>query len=180
MNRITLFACLPSLLLTACSGRDVRIEDRIADIPASQQMAISRRELTDGWPFIPAEGALGCLSDAVVFRAAGVSYALNDAARSRGYAQVDPIVLTTPGRPSNPLGRITQDERMRVFAAADACRVHPQPSVCRQELARAHTLTSDELAQIEVEGRERSWPPVPRHPRSLTPVLNAGLALCRR
>jgi hypothetical protein len=179
MSRVTIFAWLPSLLLTACSGRDVPVKDRIADMPASQQMAISRRELTNSWPFIPGAGALGCLSGAVVFRADGVSYALNDAARSRGYAPVDPIVLTTPGPPSNPLGRIKQDERMRVFAAADACRIRAQPSVCRQELARAHTLSSDELAQIEVEGRERSWPPLPRHPRDLAPVLQAGMALCR-
>ena len=180
MSRIGLLAWLPSVLLTACHGRDPRVEDRIADIPVNQQMAISRRELTDKWPFIPAAGALGCLSDAVVFRAGGVTYALNDAARSRGYAPVDPIVLTTPGPPSHPLARIKQDERMQVFAAADACRVHAQPAVCRQELARAHALTLEELAQIEVEGQERSWPPLSRHPRSLAPVLEPGLALCRR
>lgn len=179
MSRIMLLAWLPSLLLTACGGRDLRVEDRIPDIPASQQMAILRRELMDRWPFIPAEGALGCLTDAVVFRAGAVTYALNDQARSRGYAPADPIVLTTPGPPSNPPGRIKQDERMRVFAASDACRVRAEPVLCRQELARAHTLTADELAQIEVEGRERSWPPLPRHPRSLAPVLEAGLALCR-
>ena len=172
------FACLTCLVLTAC-GQTPRVTDPIPDIPVTQQRAISRRELTESWPFVPGEGTLGCLSDAVAFRAQGVTYALNDAARTRGYAPVDAIVVAQSGPPSNPLGRIRQEERMQVFAASEACNLRAQPFVCRQELARAHALSSDELSQIDVEGRERSWPPLSPPRRSLSPVLNQGLALCR-
>ena len=36
------------------------------------------------------------------------------------------------------------------------------------------------LAQIEAEGHERIWPPLPPRKQSLAPILDAGLQLCPR
>ena len=42
----------------------------------------------------------------------------------------------------------------------------------------ARGLTAGERKQIEDEGRERTWPPLPRRPRDLAPLIEAGLKLC--
>lgn len=171
-------ACLSGLFLMACSGGPVRVTDPIPDVPATQQRVTSRGEFPDLWPFIPGSGTIGCVSNAVAFRAQGVTYALNDAARARGYVSVDPIVVTRSAGPTNPLGRLRQDERMQVFAASEVCKSRADRSSCRRELAGAHHLSDDELAQIDAEGRERSWPPLTAPKMSLDAVVRAGLALC--
>jgi hypothetical protein len=35
------------------------------------------------------------------------------------------------------------------------------------------------LTQIEDEGHERLWPPLPRQPKDLGPLVDAGLKLCQ-
>lgn len=171
-------ACLSGLFLMGCSGGPVRVTDPIPDVPTPQQRVISRGEFPDLWPFIPGTGTLGCVSNGVAFRAEGVTYALNDAARARGYVPADPIVVTRSAAPTNPLGRLHQDERMRIFAASEACKSRGERSSCRQDLTRVHHLSDDELTQIEAEGRERSWPPLRAPKMSVDAVVRAGLALC--
>ena len=168
------------LVSTACSGGTVGPAEPVSGIPPAHQRQISRVELPDHWPFVPGTGTLACDGGAVAFRAQGVTYALNDAARVRGYADISPIVVTQSADPSNPLRRVPQDDRMRIFTESAACAARTMPSVCRRDLAAAHQLTADELSQIDVEGRERSWPPLTPSKRSVKPVLDAGLALCGR
>jgi hypothetical protein len=152
--------------------------DRIENVPAAQQRTISRSDFADDWPFVPGTGTLGCAEGAVAFRAQGVTYGLNDAARARGYVRPDGILVTQSAAPSNPLGRLRQDERMQMFAASQACESTADPSACKQRLSQSHRVSGDELVQIETEGRERSWPPLSPRPRSLASVLRAGSKMC--
>jgi hypothetical protein len=176
----TSWRSLVCLGLGACAGRAAPAKDPIPDIPASQQRHISRHDFVDSWPFEPGEGTLGCIADAVVFRVQGITYGLNDAARTRGYGSVDSIVVSQSKPPSHPLRRITQDERMRIFRASEACTSSPEAAACKQRLGQSHGLTAEELAQIEAEGRERSWPPLSPPRKSTAPVIKAGAAMCSR
>lgn len=168
------------LSVSACAGGAATVADPIPDIPANQQRHISRHDFADNWPFEPGEGTLGCIAEAVVFRAQGTTYALNDAAASRGYMRVDSILVSQSKPPSRPLKRITQDERMRIFRASEECAASADRAGCKQRLAQSRGLSADELAQIEAEGGERSWPPLPPPRRSTAPVLKAGAAMCSR
>ncbi len=166
------------LALAGCGGNTRGVADPIPDIPSAQQRTISRQDFRDRWPFEPGTGTLGCAEGAVVFRVQGLTYALNDAARSRGYPSVESLVVSQSRPPSRPLGRITQDQRMRIFRDAAACA--PADAGCRQRLAVSRGLSAEELSQIEDEGRERSWPPLAAPRRSTTEVVDAGRALCPR
>jgi hypothetical protein len=166
--------------LTACSGGAGPVDDPIPEIPASQQRRISRHDFVDTWPFEPGTGTLGCSGGAVVFRVQGVTYALNDTARSRGYASVNPIVVSQSKTPSHPLGRITQDERMQIFRASEGCRTSADEAACRRRLAESRALSPAELSQVEAEGRERSWPPLSPARKNTEPVVKAGAAMCSR
>jgi Protein of unknown function (DUF2511) len=170
---------LVCLAVSACAGGATPVEDPIPEMPASHQRRISRLDFPDAWPFAPGIGTLGCAGDAVVFRVQGVTYALNDQAQARGYANADSIVVPQSTQPSRPLRRVTQDERMRIFGAADHCTSSPEAAACRQRLALAHGLSREELAQVEAEGRERSWPPLSPPRKSTAPVVRAGAAMCR-
>jgi hypothetical protein len=72
-------AALTLLLFFAACGesRPPQIADPIADIPGTQQRTVTRSERWD-WPFTVGTGTLGCTSGAVVFRAGGVSYSVNE------------------------------------------------------------------------------------------------------
>ena len=172
------------LVLSAACGesRSQRIADPIPDVPANQQRTIARAEIGWKWPLSVGVGTLGCISDAVVFRAGGVTYALNEAATSRGFAPLDPIWATQSSGPRDPLKRLTQDQRMRIFAEASACeKANPtDPGRCQQRIMETHRLSEQELKQIEAEGRERTWPPLSPMRRSVALLVDAGLTLCTR
>jgi hypothetical protein len=171
------------VLSTACDGsRSQRVADPIPDVPANQQRTIARAEIGWKWPLSVGVGTLGCISDAVVFRAAGVTYALNEAATSRGFAPLDPIWATPSSGPRDPLKRLTQDQRMRIFAEASACeKAKPaDQGHCQQRILETQGLSEQELKQIEAEGRERTWPPLSPMRRSVAPLVDAGLTLCTR
>ena len=59
---------------------------------------VSQAQYQDAWPFGPNEGVVRCRTrdstPIVTFRAEGVTYALNGAARRRGFAKIQPILLT--------------------------------------------------------------------------------------
>jgi hypothetical protein len=171
----------------ACQRQDAPIRDPIPDIPASQQRAVARTDFDWKWPFSIGHGTLACADAAIMFRHDGKTYALNDAARSRGFALVDPIWRwQASGMPSDPLRRLSQEHRQRIFAELMACEgdgsiaVRAQADQCKNRLAGLRGLTEAELKQISVEGHERLWDPLKRERASLAPLIEAGQQLCKR
>lgn len=178
---------LPLLVLfTACGGRGVpTIADSIPNISVNQQRTVTRNEFRWQWPFTVGIGTLGCMSNAVVFRNGGVSYALNSVATSRGFASMEPIWQTqSSGPPRDPLKRLLQHQRMEIFAQSVACehdRAGSQTADtgrCKQRLREVSNLSEPELKQIEAEGLERFWPPLSPKKIRLDPLIDAGLKLC--
>ena len=163
---------------TGCSGGQGSSPslDLIPGIPAEVQRYVSRSELGLLWPLEIGQGTIGCLSGAIVFRGQGIDYALNDAARSRGFRPIDPIWEDrTEGWPSNPLKRISQDMRKRIYAELAACqKAKGTVSACRERVRVKAQLTDAEVDQIFAEGVERRWPPLKPNRKSLDPLLNVG------
>jgi hypothetical protein len=169
--------------LSACAtDRSARITDPIPEIPESQQRVVTRSELGWQWPFTGGIGTLGCASGAVVFRFGGASYAVNETAKSRGFASIEPIWRTSSEPPRDPLKRLPQNQRMQIFREASACNVGSRQMVdtnrCKQRLQEMRSLSESELKQIEAEGLERTWPPLPPKRMSLVPLVDVGLQLC--
>ena len=81
------------------------------------------------WPLSIGGGTLAA-SRAPWFQTPGVTYALNEAARVRGFTAPDPIQLSQHRPPSNPLGTVKQEVRMRIFADARACGGIEVPRGC--------------------------------------------------
>lgn len=169
------------LFFAACGqSRPQRIADPIPGIPDNQQRTVSRSEFRWDWPFTVGTGTLGCASGAVVFRTEGTNYAVNDAAKARGFPTVEPIrQIQGSGPPSDPLKGVTQDQRMQIFAASRACESDADTGRCKQQLRAARTLSEIELSQIEAEGKERLWPPLLPKRIGLDPLIAAGLKLCQ-
>lgn len=172
-------------LAAAACGPGANLADPIPEIPRAQQRTIDRSELRWQWPFTVGTGTLGCVDGAIVFRSTGTSYALNDLARSRGFASNESIrQIGASGPPSNPLSRLTQADRERIFAESIACERSPAQLVgtegCKRRLLDVWHVGAEELTQIETEGRERLWPPLQRKPLPLDAVLSAGSKLCAR
>jgi hypothetical protein len=82
----------------------------------------------------------------------------------------------TEGWPSNPLKRIPQDTRKRIYAEIAAC--DKAPSTCKEGIRVRAKLTESELDQVIAEGVERRWPPQKPNRKSLDPLLNVGTKLC--
>jgi hypothetical protein len=164
-------------LAAACSGNAPRVvEDPIPDLPPSQQRTVTRSDFDWRWPFSVGVGTLGCQSGAVVFRHRSTNYALNEAAAKHGYASPQSITMPEASRPpTNPLSRLKQERRMQIFVASTKCSTEP----CRKQLQATAGISAAELKQIEEEGHERVWPPLPRKPKDLAPLVDAGLKLCQ-
>jgi len=165
------------LILAACGGQPTqhRVADPIAGIPENQQRTVGRNDFPRRWPFTVGTGTLGCVDGAVVFHVSDITYALNDAAASRGFGSAEPIRLTQHRAPSNPLSRLTQERRMQIFTASGGCA---DSVSCKQRLREVHAISGAELQQIEAEGLERNWPPLPPKHVPLDPLLAAGRQLC--
>ena len=155
-------------------------QESIAGVPPEAQRYVSRSELGVLWPLEIGQGTIGCVSGAIVFRGQGIDYALNDAARSRGFRPIDPIWEDrTEGWPSNPLKRIAQDMRKRIYAELAACqKAQDAVSACKERVRLRAQLTDAELEQVIAEGVERRWPPLKPNRKSLDPLLNVGTRLC--
>ena len=170
------------LVLSGACGPHVQAPEPIAGVPPNQQRVITRSELGWRWPFTVGTGTLGCVAGAVVFRNAGVDYAVNGPAKSRGSASLESIRLTYSEWPTDPLSRIPQDVRETIFAETARCGAATPADAadrCRQRVRESRAVSEAELKQIEVEGRERTWPPLPPAYATLDPVIEAGLKLCR-
>lgn len=172
--------CSPLLVILAC-GCDGpgRITDPIGDVPVAQQRLITRQQYGWRWPFIVGLGTLACSDDAVLFRANGATYGLNPVARARGFGNPDSIRGAAGLAPTNPLRRLPQDTRMRVFRAVESCRQDQTDTAhCRAQVMAQFGLSPAELSQVDAEGRERHWPPLPAELMTLEAILRDGAALC--
>lgn len=170
------------LLAIGCSSCSSRITDPVPDIPLSQQRVITRVEQGWTWPFDPGVGTLACSRGAILFRAGGVIYGLNAAARNKGGADPEPIRLVDhSAQPSDPVRRLTQETRMRIFQDTESCGPDTggsERASCEARVADESHISPSELARIEVEGHERAWPPLRPPFIAMDAVLSAGAALC--
>lgn len=184
MGRMRRGLVLAAVLFGACgpSSDEHVVEDPIEGIPLAQQETIVRRTIAKDWPLTVGKGTLGCRAGAVVFRAGGTTYGVNDAARAQGFASIDPIRAPEPSPPpSNPLKGRTQDERSQIFLELSKCSARtPQTAGdCTRALGARYRLTDWDLRQISTEGEERSWAPRQRRPANLQPLVDRGLMFCK-
>ena len=188
VHRVLEMAMLAAAVAAAgCGSKAPEVSDPVEGVPLSQQRTITRNELGYKWPFSVGAGTVACDGGALFFRSAGTTYALSRGAGTRGYANVDAIRrVQGSGPPSDPVARLTQEDRMKVFAQAAGCGStadtlqRAAALECRTRLRDRHKLSDDELARIEAEGVERTWPPLPPVLMDLTPVLDAARPLCPR
>jgi hypothetical protein len=150
----------------------------VNDTQRTHEREVDRSEFRFRWPFTTGTGTLSCDAGAIVIRTAGVTYGLNEEAAKRGFPSAIPILLQQRVPPTNPLGRVPQGDRERIFVSAAQCDRAGDAASCRSRLADQHRLTAEELEQILVEGRERRWPPLEPKRMSVDAIVEAGRALC--
>lgn len=146
---------------------------------SAHEREVDRSEFRFQWPFAIGAGRLSCDSGAVMLHAAGVTYGLNDEARRRGLPSPAPILMTQHRPPANPLSRVPQGDRERVFSTALGCDGAKEPASCRSRVRERYGLSEAELDQVMTEGHERQWPPLPPKTMSVEPIVEAGLRLCQ-
>ena len=156
-------------------------------IPVTQQRTISRTDFGFKWPFEPGTGTIACDGGALAFRAGGTTYALSRGAGTRAYANIDAIRRRhDSGPPADPVSRLTQDTRMKLFAQSSACATgtdtasERRVAECKTRIQRSAGITESELTRIESEGAERFWPPLERPLMPLDPVIVEANGLCAR
>jgi hypothetical protein len=183
----TLVVCVSAAWLAGCGRRADTIADPVAGVPLRQQRAIDRAELGFKWPFDVGTGTIACDGGALFFRSGGTTYALTGGAGARGYPNVDALRrVQGSGPPSDPVRRLTQDVRMRLFAQVSACAGpgetadSPRARECRTRTRERSGVSESELARIEAEGEERNWPPRPPVLMPVEPLVDAARQLCPR
>ena len=82
---------------------------------------IGAEDFPDSWPFTVSSGVVRCEGNAVTFEADGTVYGLNGFALASGYPAVDPIRLLRPDLASNPVSRVPETDRRRMFAELSSC-----------------------------------------------------------
>jgi hypothetical protein len=166
------------VILSAC-GHEPPVEDPVPGVPQSRQRTISRAELGFRWPLTVGVGTLACDSTgAILFRSGGVTYVVSGTrpdARPLGGLR---IPEASPP-PSNPLKRLPQSQRMDAFESMLQCESRERvDEACRRRTFERFGLSPQEWALIDVEGRERAWPPLTRGLMPLDAMITAGRALC--
>ncbi len=153
---------------------------------------ISREDLGEEWPLIVDDGVLICDQSrraigAVLFETGGHRYAVNGTAKGLlDYPRIEVIwkVDTTSLTPFTKVARIREADRKRLFAELVECQdqgtAPPHDQECRTASKRKHRITESELNQISVEGMALSWPPLSPRRMNIGPLIERGLALCRR
>jgi hypothetical protein len=144
---------------------------------------------------------------AVYFRVGATTYPLNGIAKGRGGPDVAAIWKTYAGpEPTDILTRLPEPKRRDIFRVEAACpdraqlaaeRKFPEASSvseleasalyeqkfrtqCIQQIRARNTLTADELALIDAEGRARHWPPTEPDRPTIGPIIDDGVKLCAR
>jgi hypothetical protein len=178
-------AALAVVAVAACGRQEPAVADPVEGVPLAQQRTITRNEVGYKWPFDMGAGTVACDGGALFFRANGTTYALSRGAGTRGYANVDAIRrVQGSGPPSDPVSRLTQDVREKVFADVSACgdassaAGSQRAAECKARIRERAGLSEDELSKIEAEGVERNWPPRPSILMSLDPITEAARSLC--
>jgi hypothetical protein len=170
--------------LAACGRQEPTVADPVEGIPLARQRTITRNEVGYKWPFDMGAGTIACDAGALFFRANGTTYALSRGAGTRGYANVDAIRrVQGSGPPSDPVSRLTQEARMKLFADVTACATagaagSQRSAECKTRIRERGGVSDSELTKIEAEGVERNWPPLPPILMSLDPITEAGRLLC--
>jgi hypothetical protein len=174
-------AAAVSALVLGCGKQTPSIADPVEGVPLTQQRTITRNELGYKWPFDPGTGTIACDGGALFFRAGGTTYALSRGAGTRGYANIDAIRRTQgSGPPGDPVSRLTQEERMKIFAQSSACTSDNPGKVaeCKAHIRARSSVSETELTRIEAEGAERYWPPLTPPLMGLDAVNDAARQLC--
>ena len=180
-RRVWITAGYGALVLAGCDTSTPAIAEPVEGIPLAQQRTIDRNELGYKWPFDAGTGTIACDGGALFFRTGGTTYALSRGAGTRGYADIDAIRRTQgSGPPSDPVSRVTQDERMKIFAQSSACSTEPpaRAAECKARLRTRSSLSESELTRVEAEGAERYWPPLKPPLMSLDALTDAARQLC--
>jgi hypothetical protein len=154
-------------------------EDRVAGVADAQQRRVSKHAFGNDWPLVADSATLACNQDQVVIHVEGHDYALSDANKS---FPLLPDNLLGPAHskwPSNPLSRLRQEERQHLFTQLTACAKQADAAACRRDLGATAHLSDQELDQIDVEGRERLWPPLPTPRHTVDALVDAGKWLCK-
>jgi hypothetical protein len=178
-------ALVAAVALAGCGPRQPAVTDPVEGVPLTQQRNVDRNELGYRWPFTPGVGTIACDGGALFFRTAGTTYALSRGAGTRGHANIDAIRrVQGSGPPSDPVSRLTQDVRVKVFADLSACGDRAgaagsqRAAECKTRIRERAGVSEAELTKIEAEGVERNWPPLPPILMSLDPVTEAARQLC--
>ena len=172
---------LATMTVVACRETRPPVEDPMPGVPLTQQKTISRTDLGHEWPFTPGTGTIVCDAGALAFRAGGATYALSQGAGTRGYANINPVRRRQgSGPPSDPVSRVKQDDRMKIFAQVSECGAAADAvsRACRARIRERYRLPESDLARIEAEGAERYWPPLELPFMSLDPVITMARQLC--
>jgi hypothetical protein len=165
-------------LIAGCA-RGRRVEDPVPDVPLSRQRTIARAELGFRWPLTVGVGTLACDdTGAILFRSRGVTYVVSGT--RPGALNLVPLRAPEPSPPpSKPLKRLPQAQRMDAFESMQRCESRRTGyEACQRTTLARFGLSREEWALIDGEGRERKWPPLPRGPMSVDPLVAAGRALC--
>jgi hypothetical protein len=178
-----LLALTAAISLAACRQAPA-VADPVEGVPLAQQRTMTRNEVGYKWPFSMGAGTIACDGGALFFRADGTTYALSRGAGTRGYANVDAIRrVQGSGPPSDPVSRLTQEVRMKLFADVSACAAGAAgtqlAAECKTRIRERAGVSEGELAKVEAEGVERNWPPLPPILMSLDVITDAGRLLCR-
>jgi hypothetical protein len=178
---------IAALSQAGCGRSTPAVVDPVPEVPPVQQRTITRSELGYQWPFIVGVGTVACDGGVLAFRSGGTTYALSREAGSRGYANVDAVrAVQGSGPPSDPVSRLTQDVRMKVFAETSACgnatdaAQSRRVSDCKTRVRERSGVSDSELTRIDAEGVERNWPPLKPVLVSLDAVITAAGRLCPR
>lgn len=159
---------------------------------------VGRADFGDRWPLTVAEGTLACSDGAVTFKTRdGRTYAVNGAARARGFRAIDPI--WRKATKFTLQNRLPEQQRRSFFAASVRCERDAEKKAaeryptdvnqqvdygrktggeCKSSLRGRFSLTQEEAAQITAEGVALGWPPLTPAHMNIEPLIERGLQLC--
>ncbi|MDE2981420.1 MAG: DUF2511 domain-containing protein [Gemmatimonadota bacterium] len=180
---------------------------QVESSPSLTERVISRADFGEEWPFTVESGTLRCSgSGAVTFTTESTTYAVNGTALTAGAGiEIEPIWAFSPSLFSDIdiADRIPLSERQEIFAQLGTCedrameRAEAEVPVtdlasletlaelqseleeeCKADVRGRFGISYDEQIKIAVEGGSDSWSPAARLRISISPVIDAGLALC--
>ena len=183
--------CVWALVFSsACGGGTARREDPRPEQPAvgAHERSVASTDFGSAWPLTVDQGILACVDgSSVIFKASGITYAVNGRARGRlaeqSWREVEAITKTAQltGVPS--VARLDVPTRREIFRryleCEDAKSSRAISEGCKRALQASHHVSAQELSIISTEGLSHSWPPLKPIYVSLQPLITAGLALCR-